>query len=153
MPTRKSIKFSRSDLVRFFSKVWVNELTGCWEWTASKNWGGYGRFRYRTNQELLCHVAAYLAFVGDIPNGLELDHLCRVRRCANPAHLEVVTRRENIARGVSKAAYSIRTGMCINGHERSGANLIHRPDGYTECRICRREIYARYRARKRTRSS
>lgn len=72
--------------------------TPCWIWTASKNWDGYGQFRWGGRQQL-AHRVSYQILVGAIPPGLELDHLCRVRDCVNPAHLESVTSAENTRRG------------------------------------------------------
>jgi hypothetical protein len=76
----------------FWSKV-QKRADGCWVWMAGVNTGGYGGY-----QQKMVHRLTYEALVGPIPQGLELDHLCRVKPCCNPDHLEPVTRRENALR-------------------------------------------------------
>lgn len=82
-------------------RFWLNvrKSDGCWEWTGSLSGGGYGQFRVHGKQAQV-HRFAYGLLVGPVPEGLELDHLCRNRRCVNPAHLEPVTRSINVARGI-----------------------------------------------------
>lgn len=131
---------------RFWAKVAVSE-DGCWRWTAALHGFGYGMFWLGGKMER-AHRAAYVALVGPIPPGLELDHLCRVRACCNPLHLEAVTRRENILRGdgpvraaASMAAIGARRARrptCERGHQLSGDNLRIRPDGSRFCRACRK---------------
>lgn len=83
---------------RFWSLV-VPTTAGCWLWTGFKA-AGYGRFSFKgTNSAAAAHRLSYEALIGEIPAGLDLDHLCRVPSCVNPLHLEPVTRRENIGRG------------------------------------------------------
>lgn len=91
----------------------------CWLWRGHLTRGGYGQFESR-----VAHRAAYELFVGPIPDGLQLDHLCRVRNCVNPTHLEPVTAQENTLR-----SRRIKTA-CKNGHEFSEENtrLVARPD-------------------------
>lgn len=80
---------------RFMSKV-INPIgVGCWLWTASKTTGGYGQFNGGA-----AHRFSYEYFIGRIPEGLHIDHLCRARGCVNPQHLELVTHKENVQRGV-----------------------------------------------------
>ena len=81
---------------RFWAKV--NKTDTCWLWTASKNWGGYGSFRVN-KKKVTAHRYSYEIYKGKIPNGLQLDHLCRNRACVNPEHHEPVTNRENVVRG------------------------------------------------------
>ena len=81
----------------FWSRV-EKTADGCWLWTSTIVWNGYGQFRI-DNRRVYAHRFAYEQVNGTIPAGLDLDHLCRVRRCVNPAHLEPVTRRENLRRG------------------------------------------------------
>lgn len=84
---------------RFMSHVRKDE-SGCWIWTAHVHpLSGYGRFSYGARRGLMSHVASYLMFVGGYAEDLDIDHLCRVRACCNPDHLEPVTRSENIRRG------------------------------------------------------
>jgi hypothetical protein len=99
---------------RLFSKVEKTE-DGCWAWTGTRSWNGYGTLKFRgrwTN----AHRAAYLLERGSIPDGLQIDHLCRNRACVNVAHMEAVTQRENILRGVSPAARQAHQTHCKAGH-------------------------------------
>ena len=115
--------------------------TGCWLWMrACHKKTGYGV----TSRNRLSHRVAYQMWRGQIPDGLSIDHLCRTRSCVNPDHLEVVTDRENILRGVSPSANNARKTHCCNGHEFNQANVRLTSDG-KECRTCRMEITARYR--------
>lgn len=84
-------------LWHFMTKV--NKTESCWLWERGTN-GGYGMYWFR-GRNIAAHRFAYEALVGPIPEGLELDHTCRVKRCVNPAHLEPVTHRENILRGAN----------------------------------------------------
>jgi hypothetical protein len=91
---------------------------GCWLWTASTDPKGYAQFDFRT-RNTRGHRFVYEALVGRIPEGLDLDHLCRVRRCVNPAHLEPVTRAENLRRG-----YKHRNQHSTNGiRQDAGASI------------------------------
>ena len=106
---------------------------GCWLWTGARD-KRYGRFRGR-----LAHRAVYEEFVGLVPAGLELDHLCRNRLCTNPEHLEPVTHRENVLRGDAGKHESVRT-HCNAGHEFTPENTVKRRDnGARRCRACARE--------------
>lgn len=120
--------------------------TGCWEWTGSRTAGGYGQIR-RRYVVYGAHRLSYETFVGPIPEGLHLDHLCRNPPCINPEHLEPVTSRENCLRGISPAAKNAVKTHCVNGHPLTGANLaIDR--GHRACVECRRR-----RGRKRMRAA
>lgn len=120
---------------RFWSKVEVTD--GCWLWTGCQVQNGYGQFRFdgRTG---LAHRWAYEHFVGPIPDGLDLDHLCRVRHCVNPAHLEPVTRAENLHRGKGNGfQLNAAKTHCAQGHPFSGHNLIIGKNGQRLCRACK----------------
>lgn len=116
----------------------VNVATGCIEWTGALTRAGYGQIRVSSGKRVGAHRVAYGLAKGPIPDGLELDHLCRVRHCINANHLEPVTRRENQRRGVSPAAMNARKASCLRGHPLEGENLILSKDG--ERRTCRKCI-------------
>ena len=92
---------------RFMAFVIPEPNTGCWLWVGGGNGKGYGKFRPESSgRNMRAHRFAYEHFVGKIPAGMQLDHLCRVRCCVNPQHLEPVTCRENIIRGHAARAAS-----------------------------------------------
>lgn len=132
----------RSEFDRFIEKTRPAE-NGCIEWTGGLNGAGYGQF-YRGGRNSAnetgkgyAHRYAYEYYVGPIPDGMHLDHLCRNRKCCNPAHLEPVTHRENILRGSAPAARHARKTHCPAGHEYSGDNLyVHPVKGQRICRMC-----------------
>ncbi len=94
----------------------------CWEWQRSTNGHGYGQFQQRGVRHK-AHRFSYELFVGPIPPGLHIDHLCRNRACVNPEHLEAVSCGLNISRGESPTAKIVRSGACKYGHPRTEDNL------------------------------
>jgi hypothetical protein len=109
----------------------------CWLWTGSKDRDGYGRFAPTSpGPGGLAHRYLYGALVGCLPNGLELDHLCRTPSCVNPSHLEPVSHRTNMLRSATPPAINAIKTHCVNGHALSGDNLIVGQEGYRRCRIC-----------------
>lgn len=133
-------------LERFEAKYVPEPNSGCWLWIGSDDGQcGYGRFTLR-GQNASAHRAAYEIFVGPIPDGLTIDHLCRTRACVNPAHLEPVPHIENLRRGdyrkglalggqASGARQQART-HCANGHEFTAANTYTTKEGWRNCRAC-----------------
>ena len=110
-----------------------SDRTGdCWLWTGGLSSTGYGQLKINGRQTK-AHRAAYEELVGPVPEGLDLDHLCRVRRCINPAHLEPVTRRENTLRGISFAAQLAQQTHCKRGHAFDEKNTYI----WRNSRICR----------------
>lgn len=118
---------------RLLKKVEIDAATGCWTWTGSKTLQGYGQMRV-DGKRLYTHRISYELHVGPIPEGLDLDHLCRNRACCNPAHLEPVTHLVNVRRGTGPVS---RT-HCPLEHPYSGDNLIKRKNGTRGCRACER---------------
>lgn len=130
---------------RFWDKIGIGD-TDCWLWIAAKQQGGYGQFRWK-GQTLGAYRVAYEALVAPIPGGLKCDHLCRVRACVNPAHIEIVTRQENTTRGIAGDANRMKS-HCPHGHPYSGENLYICPKGGRNCRTCKREDTRKRRAKK-----
>jgi HNH endonuclease len=135
-----------SDRIRGLTAI---SASGCWEWRGKVNRGGYGRIcvsRAAGDQQV--HRIAYETFIGPIPDGMEIDHKCRNRKCCNPDHLEAVTPRENQRRSTSPIAKNMATTHCKGGHALAGDNLyLHR--GRRQCRECQRARVRAYRRKKR----
>lgn len=115
----------------------------CWVWQGSKTPRGYGivQIGNRPRKTQYVHRLSYEAFVGAIPRGLDLDHLCRVRACFNPSHLEPVTRSVNTVRGIGPAMLGAINGTkthCSRGHAFDETNTRQRPSGGRTCRQCER---------------
>lgn len=128
--------------------------TGCWLWTGSENGRGYGRVRWNGSTRQ-AHRVTYSELVGPIPDGHEMDHLCRVTFCVNPDHLDPVDHRTNIQRGITGAVNAARQRAkthCPRGHEYDDKNTVIRPNGSRGCKQCRRDK-AREREAKRRLSS
>ena len=130
---------------RFWSKV-RKTPNGCWLWTACLNEHGYGVFELH-RRTFKAHRISYVLLKGQIPEGLELDHVCRNPKCVNPGHLEPVTHRENILRGDTVWGIAARRPTCVHGHLLSGHNLYIRPNGSRNCLQCKSNSLRRYRQR------
>lgn len=121
---------------RFWSKCIPEPNSGCWLWLAAVCSGGYGVFGLGRSVRRV-HAVAYDALVGPIPSDLVIDHLCRERSCCNPAHLEPVSRGENVLRGTGVAARCARVTHCPKGHAYDAANTVLRDGRLRICRACK----------------
>lgn len=120
----------------FLRRVVFNEETFCWNFIGSKTPAGYGLIT-KNRRNYLTHRLTYQFFKGEIPQGLDVDHLCRNRACCNPEHLEAVTRSVNNFRGeVGKHNQNVKKTHCLRGHPLFGDNCYNHPDGSRQCRKC-----------------
>lgn len=129
----EKIDFPERLLPNFWKRV--EKSSDCWLWTGRQRHDGYGQYSWyhegavRTTTP---HRIAYSILVSDVPRDLQLDHLCRVKNCVNPAHLEPVTPRVNSLRSNSIPAINARREVCQRGHEFTGTAK----DGSRFCREC-----------------
>lgn len=131
---------------RLLEKI-IKDKNGCWNWTAFINKGGYSIIMIQ-GKPRRGHRISYEEFIGEIPHKLDLDHLCRNRKCINPKHLEPVTRKENLRRsplkphlcgGAALAKIKKSKTHCLRGHPYTGQNLKMSSNGkWRVCRECNR---------------
>lgn len=147
---------------RFKAKIRVDK-NGCWIWIGRLNHDGYGCFDGLEHISTFAHRLSFIAKYGSIPPKKELDHVCRMRRCVNPEHLEAVTHHENVKRGLLGSATKrrqISKMKCPKGHSYTGDNLYVEPRCYSangvkrkspsrHCKTCRRERQRLYERKKR----
>lgn len=133
----ESGRFSAQPVPARFERKIERQPDGCWIWTGGKFQGsGYGAF-WIAPQNRLAHRVAFEMYVGPIPEGAHLDHLCRVRECVNPAHLEPVTPGENLARSpLTLSSINRAKTHCPSGHPYDDRNT-YRPPGAPLTRQCR----------------
>lgn len=125
----------------------VDPVTGCHNWSGSLDEKGYGQLG-RGGRAMKAHRWYWIQRHGEIPEGLQLDHLCRNRRCVNPDHLEPVTNRENQLRGMAPTIVAHRENRCLRGHELTPENTVQKTTGARQCRICNRMTHNRGYARR-----
>lgn len=146
--TRKERPYPMSEkyLARFTAKYEVVE-SGCWEWQGSLAHG----YRYFSHgKSVRAHRASYQHFVGRIPDGFVIDHLCRNTRCVNPSHLEAVTQAVNVQRSIRGTILGGTLTHCPKGHEYTPDNIRDNYRGYSECWQCYtafRKLYQKRKAR------
>ena len=132
-------------------RLWprVTKTETCWLWHRAEP-HGYGKISVNGRHEYV-HRVVYEMLRGPIPEGMQIDHLCRNKLCCNPDHLEPVTRKENLARGIDANAAKRNQSHCKNGHEWAPPNLRVASNGRRFCKPCadarRRAKRARQRAR------
>ena len=132
----------KSAAKRFVRRVSRNLSTSCWLWTGGHNDGGYPLF-FANGLDVYAHRWAWQQVNGPVPDGLELDHICRNRGCVRPSHLEAVTHLENMRRSPLQ-----NPSHCKHGHPLSGDNLRRRRDtGQRCCRTCERNWKREYKHR------
>ncbi len=115
---------------RFWSKVGISSLCGCWEWQACLQ-HGYGQFNFK-GKSRKAHRVSYEMFNGEIPKGLQVHHTCESKSCVNPLHLMVVTQVDHSAKHV--------TSYCPKGHERTPENL----NSSGACKTCAKVYHLKY---------
>ena len=133
---------------RFWNKVARPVGIGeCWNWLAHRDCDGYGTFQLTSKRKVRAHRLSYEMTIENIPEGKVIDHLCRNPGCVNPYHMEVVTNRENILRGMGPAAQNSRKTLCKRGHPLEGDNLLitFLRMGYRACKTCHRLRIREYR--------
>lgn len=133
---------------RFWRKV--EKADSCWIWRGARSGEGYGLMTIGGRRRLT-HRLSWLLHEGPIPIDKHLDHLCRVRQCVNPAHLEVVTSRQNTMRGTNQVVRNAAVTQCPQGHPYDDANTYDIPTGGRACRECRRRQSREY--QRKTRAS
>ena len=135
---------------RFEDKYIPEPNSGCWLWIGSGHSAGYGSIFYNGKSDY-AHRVSYILQYGEIPDGLQIDHLCRVRSCVNPDHLEAVTPRVNTKRGNASESLQSHYDLnrlkthCPHGHEYSEENTLHTACGRRQCKTCNRDRQRRYR--------
>lgn len=129
------VKFVRGDLALRLSSH-IERTSECWNWTGTRDEKGYGHIRIGRKMRP-AHRVAYEIANGPVPRGMEVDHLCRNRRCVRPEHLEAVTHHENTLRGQNFIAQHARKTECLRGHPFDSANTYITPStGSRQCKAC-----------------
>lgn len=137
---------------RLMERVDKRGPLGCWPWLSTRNSEGYGMFTLQVEGRRVsrpAHRLVWTELVGEIPADKVLDHICRVRHCVRPEHLEIVTFRANVLRGVGPTAQNARRSECVNGHQLTPANLYLTREGHRHCRTCALRRAAEHKQRRR----
>lgn len=137
---------------------WVEPVTesGCWLWLGALSGSGYGQYQ-SDGPTKMAHRTFYELYRGAIPPKMTIDHLCRVRCCVNPDHLEAVPNRTNVLRGISHTAVNARKTHCVNGREFTESNTFRGKDKKTghptrRCRECNKRWCSEYEKRRKART-
>lgn len=139
MAKRRAVKSTGEKFLRHVS-VDTDDADACWIWNGARTKGGYGVFARGSGRgnttNTTAHRIAYELYVGAIPDGYEIDHLCRVKLCVNPAHLEAVTSRENNLRSESTSSRNAHKVACESGHLYAEHGYVNPTTGRRRCRTC-----------------
>jgi len=127
---------NRNTIEKLLSLVEPVTESGCWIYHGCVSPNGYAYARFE-GKPVSVHRLLYTRFVGQIPLDLQIDHLCRVKCCVNPAHLEAVTSQENTLRGIGPSAMNAKKTHCPRGHELIGNNVYLRLGRMRNCVLCR----------------
>lgn len=128
------------ELLAWIKSQCIVDDHGCWLWQGPTNDKGYGVTNYN-KIHTKAHQLTYRLQIGPVPEGLELDHTCRVRKCCNPLHMEAITHAENVKRGLlhTVSGNKPKPTSCPKGHPYEGYNLYFDPKGGMRCRQCGNE--------------
>lgn len=130
---------SFNDIENRFTIKYKVDTQGCWIWTGSTLKSGYGLFTDENRKTVTAHRWAFRHFKGEIPTGAVIDHICRVKSCVNPRHLQATTQSHNIKRSLFAKRRSAAT-HCKNGHEYTAENTKYMPNRRGRvCRACLRK--------------
>lgn len=130
---------------RLMAKVTPEPNSGCWLWMGHTMKNGYGVIGVKEDPSKkmairLAHRISYELANGAIPDGMQLDHKCRVRCCVNPDHLRAVTQRGNLLCGMGASGVNSRKTHCKHGHELTPQNTYSYPGTeWRKCRTCSKE--------------
>lgn len=124
-----------NSIIDFMNKVHKDD-NDCWIWKGYIDKDGYGTFSYRS-KEMRAHRWSYMHFVGSLDNNLTIDHICNVRACVNPKHLQQIPIKDNILRGSGPSARNAKKTHCRHGHAFADNNVVH-DKKQRRCRECSR---------------
>lgn len=125
----------------FLKKIVKTEK--CWEWVGAKDTRGYGNFKFES-KVYKAHRFSYQFHKGPIPKGLVIDHLCRNTSCVNPSHLEAVTHKVNVLRGIGPTSINASKTICKRGHLLNIENVYISAANNRSCMICQKIRYREY---------
>ena len=124
---------------RFDARWLLDPATGCWLWIAGKDAYGYGQFHGGRGLTSRAHRWSWMLYRGEIPSGVFIDHMCRVKHCVNPDHLRLATPAQNtLENSVGITAQNKIKTHCSRGHEYAGRNLAIKIEKGKPRRVCRR---------------